>query len=118
MVRLLIVIICAYEAVRPPGIQGMALGLVAATRTVLWLLYISLLSPISSESACLLQAAQKFTARIEDGHLRQALKKELRSMRQLRVYMNLSFYYDKEYVMTTIHLPCYSTVWPMKSWEK
>ena len=36
------------------------------------------------------------------GNERRALMKELQSTVVLRVYMNASFYYDKQHVLTTI----------------
>ena len=95
-------VICSYEAVRLPGIQSLALGLIAVNWTTMWLIWISISAAINSESAKFLQDAQKIVARMPLGHDRRALEKELKGIRELRVYMNSSYYYDKRHMLTTV----------------
>ena len=95
-------IICSYEAVRLHGIQSLALGFIAVNWASMWLIWIGLLASINSGSVKFLKKAEQCIANMRGGRQRTALVKELKSVRELRVYMNWSFYYDKQHVVTTI----------------
>ena len=95
-------IICSYEAVRLPGIQSLVVGFIAGNWAAMWLIWASLMASINFESVKFLQRAQQYVARMSGGRERIVLQKELKSCRELRVYMNSVFYYDKEHVLTTI----------------
>ena len=95
-------IICFYEAVRLPGIQSLALGFIALNWAGMWLLWISLLASINSESVKFLKKVERCVANLRGRPERTSWGRELRSVRELRVYMNWSYYFDKQHVVTTI----------------
>ena len=70
----------------------------------MWLIWLSLLATINSKSVKLLQDVKKYIDRMQGGRERRALEKELKSIRELRVYMNSTFYYDKQHMLTTIDI--------------
>ena len=95
-------IICSYEAVRLPGIQSVVLGLIALNWVGMWIVFVSLFASINAGSIKFLEKAEECVANMPCGRERMALRKELKSVRKLRVCMNWSFHYDKQHVVTTI----------------
>ena len=95
-------IICSYEAVRLPGIQSLVVGFIAGNWAAMWLIWIGLMASINLQSRKFLQRAQQYVARMSGRRQRILLEKELKSCRELRVFMNSAFYYDKQHVLTTI----------------
>ena len=85
-----------------PWDPTLVLGLIAGNWTGMWLTWISLWAGINSKSVEFWKKAQQCVVGMRAGRERSALAKELKSVRELRVYMNSSFYYDKSHVVTTI----------------
>ena len=95
-------VFCAYGAVRQEGVQTLGLACIAASWTVMWLIWVGSMAGVSHESVGFLRQVKMPLELQRVYTCSPAMKKEIRSVRELRVRMNHAFFYDKRHILITI----------------
>ena len=95
-------VFCAYGAVRQEGIQTLGLACIAASWTLMWLIWIGSMAGVNHESVALLRQLKMPLELHRVNACSPAMKKEIRSVKELRVRMNHAFFYDKGHILRTI----------------
>ena len=86
------------------------MGLTAVSWMAMLIEWLTLLADVNKESGVFLEKAIKFTAGLAFRGERAAVRKELRSMQELKVNMRDMFYFDKGLVLTTLCIIAENTV--------
>ena len=113
VLALLTVILSGYGAVRLQGMESIGLACVALNWTAMWIIWINLLADVNANSRAVLAQAKEFTGVLMTskgrGREAAAMRKEIASLRDLRVETRGLFYYDKRIVMTTLQIIIHKT---------
>ena len=95
-------VFCAYGAVRQEGIQTLGLACIAASWTAMWLIWIGSMASVNHDSVAFLREIKMPVGVRRVNGCSPAMKKDIRSVRELKVQMNHVFFYDKRHILTTI----------------
>ena len=108
VIAMITITFCNYEALMVDGVLALGLGFIALSWAAMLLLWLDLIAEVNRRSELLLvHVKQACSGKL---FLRRDLRREIVSMRALRIEMGHLFFYDKAVILTTLGLIVQNTI--------